>query len=258
MTDVGRYFSLSGQVAVVTGASSGLGVTFAKALAEAGADLVLLARRRDRLQTLAAEIEASGRRALPIECDVVDEAGVEAAVAQTLEVFGRVDVLVNNAGISKTMPAEDESAEEFRRVIDVNLTGVFLCARAFGKPMLEAGSGRIINIASMLGLVASAPINQASYVAAKAGVVNLTRELAAQWARRGVRVNALAPGYFPSEMAAEMFEDEKSSAFLRRRAALGRGGDPAELIPPLLLLASSSNGYMTGETLVVDGGWTIT
>ena len=258
MADIGKYFSLHGQVAVITGASSGLGVTFAKALAEAGADVVLMARRRDRLQALAADIEASGRRALVIECDVVDEAGVEAAAQQTLATFGRVDVLVNNAGISQAMAAEDESGAQFRRVLDVNLTGVFLCARAFGKPMLAAGRGRIINIASMLGLVASAPVNQASYVAAKAGVVNLTRELAAQWARRGVRVNALAPGYFPSEMAAEMFEDEKSISFVRRRTSLGRGGDPQELIAPLLLLASESNGYMTGHTLVVDGGWTIT
>ena len=258
MTDIGKYFSLLGQVAVVTGASSGLGVTFAKALAEAGADLVLMARRKDRLQALGKEIEATGRRVLVIECDVVDEPAVERAAQLTLDTFGRVDVLVNNAGISQALPAEEESGEQFRRVVDVNLTGVFLCARAFGKPMLAAGRGRIINIASMLGLVASAPVNQASYVAAKAGVVNLTRELAAQWARRGVRVNGLAPGYFPSEMAAEMFEDEKGAAFVRRRTPLGRGGDPQELIAPLLLLASESNGYMTGHTLVVDGGWTIT
>jgi hypothetical protein len=247
-----QLFALDGRVAIVTGASSGLGKRFARVLAAAGARVVAAARRADRLQRLAAEVESIE----PCECDVSMDEDLERLVAFTLERFGQIDVVVNNAGVGRAHPAEEEPAEHFRRVIDVNLNAVFMLSRMAARPMLERGSGSIINIASMYGLVASAPVAQASYCASKGGVVNLTRELGGEWARRGVRVNALAPGYFPSEMASEMIEDERSAKFLRRNTPIGRPGLPHELDGPLLFLASDASSYMTGQTLVVDGGWT--
>ena len=250
-------FELHGRIAVVTGASSGLGATFARSLAAAGASVVVAARRLDRLESLASEIEAAGRDALAVACDVTSEADVDGLVAATLERFGKVDILVNNAGISDSAPAETESLESFRRLIDVNLTGVFLCAQRFGRVMLEANSGAIINVASVLGHVASGQIPQASYTAAKAGVVNLTRELATQWARRGIRVNAIAPGWFLSEMTEQMFADERARTWMQRRTPMGRPGEEHELCGALLFLASDASSFVTGQTITVDGGWTI-
>lgn len=247
-----EIFGLEGRVAVVTGASSGLGDRFARVLAAAGARVVGAARRADRLEQLAAEVEGIE----PFICDVSVDEDLERLVGFTLERFGQIDVLVNNAGVGRGHPAEEEPAEHFRRVIDVNLNAVFMLSRIAARAMLERGSGSIVNIASMYGLVAAAPVSQASYCASKGGVVNLTRELGAQWARRGVRVNALAPGFFPSEMASEMIEDERSGKFLRRNTPIGRPGLPHELDGPLLFLASDASAYMTGQTLVVDGGWT--
>src|SRR5215218_6574188 len=233
-------FGLDGRVAIVTGASSGLGDRFARVLSTAGAQVVGAARRADRLERLAAEVD-----------------GLERLVAFTLERFGRVDVVVNNAGIGRAYPAEEEPRDHFRQVIEVNLNAVFVLSQIAARSMLERGSGSIINIASMYGLVASAPVLQASYCASKGGVVHLTRELGAQWGRRGLRVNALAPGFFPSEMAAEMIEDEQSARFLRRNTPVGRPGLPHELDGALLFLASDASTYVTGQTLAVDGGWTI-
>ena len=247
-----EIFGLDGRVAIVTGASSGLGDRFARVLAAAGARVVGAARRADRLERLASEVEGLE----PCVCDVSVDEDLERLVSSTLERFGRVDVLVNNAGVGRAHPAEDEPAEHFRRVIDVNLNAVFMLSRIAARAMLERGSGSIVNIASMYGLVAAAPVAQASYCASKGGVVNLTRELGAQWARRGVRVNALAPGFFPSEMGSEMIEDERSARFLRRNTPIGRPGLPHELDGALLFLASDASSYMTGQTLVVDGGWT--
>jgi NAD(P)-dependent dehydrogenase (short-subunit alcohol dehydrogenase family) len=249
-------FRLDGKVAVVTGASSGLGVGFAETLAAAGARVVLAARRAERLAELAERLERAGAEALAVPCDVSLESDVDHLVERTAARFGRADVLVNNAGAGSIVPAEDESLETWRRVLDVTLTGVFLCAQRFGRGMLEAGSGSIVNVASVLGLVAAAQIKQASYCAAKGGVVNLTRELAGQWARRGVRVNALAPGWFESEMTAEMFSDPRSMAWLRSRDPMGRPGRGDELAGPLLFLASDASSYVTGQVLAVDGGWT--
>jgi NAD(P)-dependent dehydrogenase (short-subunit alcohol dehydrogenase family) len=249
-------FRLDGKVAVVTGASAGLGVGFAETLAAAGARVVLAARRAERLDELAARLERAGAEALAVPCDVAQEADVDRLVARTAARFGRVDVLVNNAGVGAIVPAEHESLESWRHVLDVTLTGVFLCAQRFGRAMLEAGSGSIVNVASVLGLVAAAQIKQASYCAAKGGVVNLTRELAGQWARRGVRVNALAPGWFESEMTADMFADERSMKWLRSRDPMGRAGRGDELAGPLLFLASDASSYVTGQVLAVDGGWT--
>jgi NAD(P)-dependent dehydrogenase (short-subunit alcohol dehydrogenase family) len=169
---------------------------------------------------------------------------------------GRIDVLVNNAGIGSPIPAEDEPVERFAEVLDVNVTALFALTQLVGRTMIERGSGSIVNIASILGLVASAPIKQASYTASKGAVVNLTRELAVQWARKGVRVNAIAPGWFPSEMTAEMFADPASMTFLERNAPMARGGRPDELDGALLYLASGASSYVTGQVLAVDGGWT--
>nr|WP_235979267.1 glucose 1-dehydrogenase [Rhabdothermincola sediminis] len=249
---VDELFRLDGRVAVVTGASSGLGARFARVLHAAGASVVLAARRRARIEDLAAEL----RGAVAVPTDVSRPADRERLMACTIETFGRVDVLVNNAGIGAPVPAEDEPVEQFAQVMDVNVTAVFALSQLAGRQMIEQGHGSIVNITSILGLVASAPIKQASYAASKGAVVNLTRELAVQWARRGVRVNAIAPGWFLSEMTAEMFTDDASMAYLRRNAPMARGGAEHELDGALLYLASEASSYVTGQVLVVDGGWT--
>jgi NAD(P)-dependent dehydrogenase (short-subunit alcohol dehydrogenase family) len=252
-----QLFRLDGRVAVVTGASSGMGVTFAEALAAAGARVVVAARRPERLQEVVREIQDQGGSAHAVACDVSREEDVERLVAETQAVFGATDVLVSNAGFTTVVPAEEQGLADWQAHLDVNLTGVFLCAQRFGRGMLAAGRGTIVNVASVLGVVASGQIRQAAYAASKGGVVNLTRELAAQWARRGVRVNALAPGWFPTEMTADMFGDERSLAWMRGRTPLGRGGALDELIGPLLFLASDASSFVTGHVLTVDGGWTI-
>ncbi len=256
MSGIEELFGLNGRVAVVTGASSGLGVGFARALAQAGANLVLAARRADRLESLAAQLGEAGAEVLPVACDVTDPNQVEALKDACLERFGRADILVNNAGTTEIVPAENESEEAFLRVLNVNLNGAFYCAQRFGRVMLEAGQGSIINVASIFGFVASGSIPQAGYVASKGAVVNLTRELAAQWARRGVRVNGIAPGFFLSEMTEEMFSDERSMTWLRRKTPAGRPGEVEELAGAVIFLASDASSYVIGQTIAVDGGWT--
>jgi NAD(P)-dependent dehydrogenase (short-subunit alcohol dehydrogenase family) len=253
-----RYtgFDVAGRTAVVTGASAGIGEALARGLARAGARVVLAARRVDRLEALTKELVAAGVTALAVPCDVRNEAEVDALVAATLDRFGAVDVLVNNAGVSSVFPAEDEPPASWSQVLSVNLTGAFLCAQRFGRPMLAAGRGSIINVASVVGLRASRQIPQASYAASKGALVNLTRELAVQWARRGVRVNAIAPGWFKSEMTREMFSDEDGVAYIRRHTPMGRAGELTELVGPVLFLASDASSYVTGQILPVDGGWT--
>ena len=248
-------FDLHGRVAVVTGASSGLGQRFARVLHAKGASVVLAARRVDRLERLVEELGAE--RAMALRCDVAVESDVVSLVGQAVARFGTVDVMVNNAGISSPVPAEEEPTDDFRRVVDVNLVGLFVGCREAAKVMLEHGSGSIVNVASVLGLVGSGRVKQASYAATKTAVVGLTRELAAQWARRGVRVNAIAPGWFVTEMTDELFGNERGVDFVRRGTPMGRPGAEHELDGLLLLLASDASTYVTGQTIAVDGGWTI-
>jgi len=245
-------FRLDGHVAIVTGASSGLGERFARVLSAVGATVVVAARRLDRLEALAAELPSS----LAVQADLSISEDRERLVAATLERFGRVDVLVNNAGIGAATRIEDETLDQFRFAMEVNVTALWHLSKLCGEPMVAAGSGSIINVASMLGHVASAPIKQAHYCASKGAVINMTRELAAQWGRKGVRVNALSPGWFKSEMTGDMDTDEGSQAFVQANAMLPRMGNEDELDGALLLLASRAGGYMTGHSLLVDGGWT--
>lgn len=247
-------FSLEGKVAVVTGASSGLGVAFAQGLAEAGADVALGARRAVRLADTAALVESAGRRALTAATDVADPQSCTDLVALAMEEFGRVDVLVNNAGIGTAVPATRETPEQFRSVIDVNLNGCYWMAQACGRVMQPGSS--IINISSVLGLT-TAGLPQAAYAASKAGLIGLTRDLAQQWTgRKGIRVNAIAPGFFASEMTEQYPPGYLESQ--QGRIPTGRKGDPQELAATVVFLASDAAGYITGQTLAVDGGMTIT
>jgi NAD(P)-dependent dehydrogenase (short-subunit alcohol dehydrogenase family) len=251
---VPEMFRLDGKVAVVTGASSGLGVAFARGLAEAGADVALGARRVDRLKDTAALVEATGRRALTVATDVADPDSCTNLVALAMEEFGRVDILVNNAGVGTAAPATREAPDDFRRVIDVNLNGCYWMAQACGRVMQPGSS--IVNISSILGLT-TAGMPQAAYVASKAGLLGLTRDLAQQWTgRKGIRVNAVAPGFFETEMTEAYppgYLDSQAPRIL-----VGRQGDPAELAAAVVFLASDAAGFITGQTLAVDGGMTIT
>lgn len=249
-----ELFSLQGKVAIVTGASAGLGVACAKGLAEAGADVVVAARRADALRTTAEIVEATGRRALAVPTDVSDPEACAALVAAAVAEFGRVDVLVNNAGIGTAVPALKETPDQFRQVIDLNLNGCYWMAQEAARAMTDGGS--IINISSVLALT-TAGLPQAAYTASKAGLLGLTRDLAQQWSRRrDIRVNAICPGFFPSEMT-EQYADGYMDG-VTERALLGRGGRPEELAATVVFLAGPGAGYITGATVVVDGGIAIT
>ncbi|TDH48017.1 SDR family oxidoreductase [Mycobacterium eburneum] len=245
-------FDLSGRVAIVTGASSGLGWRFAEVLHAAGASVVAVARRADRLDALA----AGSDRIAAVTADLASSEDVETIVPATLQRFGRVDVLINNAGFGKPVAALDEPLDDFRSTLEVNLVAAFHLARLAAAPMIEAGEGSIVNVSSILGLGAAWPIPDASYTSSKGAMIALTRDLACQWARRGVRVNALAPGYFPTEASADMVTDEASQRYIRTGCPMQRMGHPHELDGAILFLASSASTYMTGQTLTVDGGWT--
>ncbi|ADB76722.1 SDR family NAD(P)-dependent oxidoreductase [Geodermatophilus obscurus] len=252
MTDrtVLDMFRLDGRVAIVTGASSGLGAVFARALAEAGADVALGARREDRLGGTRAAVEATGRRAISVRTDVSRPEDCQGLVDATVAEFGRVDVLVNNAGVGTAVPATRETPEQFRSVIDVNLNGCYWMAQACARVMQPGSS--IVNISSILGLT-TAGLPQAAYAASKAGLIGLTRDLAQQWTgRKGIRVNSLAPGFFESEMTDQYPEGYIEGQMTRVLA--GRKGDPVELAAALVFLVSDAGGYVTGTTLPVEGG----
>jgi NAD(P)-dependent dehydrogenase (short-subunit alcohol dehydrogenase family) len=247
-------FRLDGKVAIVTGASSGLGVAFAEGLAEAGADVAICARRVERLEETRARVEEIGRRCVAVPADVAKPEDCNRVVSETVEQLGRVDVLVNNAGIGTAAPATREDPDDFRRVIDINLNGSYWMAQACGRAMKDGGS--IVNIGSVLGST-SAFLPQAAYASSKAAIIGLTRDLAQQWTgRKGIRVNAIAPGFFESEMT-----DSYPPGYLEgqmSRIPTGRKGDPAELAATVVFFASDAAGYITGQTLAVDGGMTIT
>lgn len=248
---------VGGRTAIVTGASSGLGVTFAEALAGAGANVVLAARRADRLQAVADDLTAAGAQALAVPCDVTDAGSVAELFARADERFGAVDILVSNAGTAGDAGPMAERLPHalFEETVRVNLLGVWYCCQEAGRRMLARGQGAIVNVSSVAGLGGLQNFPPA-YQATKAAVINLTRNLALSWADRGVRVNALAPGWFPSEMASPFIDAPVYGERILSQEPMGRVGDPSELAGPLLFLVSDAASYVTGHTLVVDGGLT--
>ncbi len=253
MIDPLAMFRLDGKVAVVTGASSGIGERTARTFAAVGATVVVAARRSERLESLAAEIPGI----VAVTADVTDDGDCRRLVDTAVDRCGRIDVLVNNAGVSDPVPAIDEDISRFRDVLALDLTACFLLAQLSARVMREQPTGgSIVNVASIHGIVGSAPNNQPGYNAAKGGLVQLTRELALQWTRLGIRVNAVAPGYFATELTDELIAGDSGSAWIERNTPMRRPGRVEELDGAMLLLASDAGSYITGTTITVDGGWT--
>ena len=252
-----NYFDLKGHVAVVTGASTGLGLQMAKAFANQGANLVLLARRMNLLEQNAKDIsEEYGVEVLPFACDITKTENVIEAVKATMDKFGRVDILVNNAGTGAVGNAEYITDEQFKNEMDIDLFGKFVCSREFGKEMINAKYGRIINIASMYGLVGNMIAGSAPYHAAKGGVVNLTRALAAEWGKLGITVNSICPGYFYTDLTTETLDSDYFQAIAKRSIPMERYGHAGELDTCALFLASPMSTYVNGQNIAVDGGYT--
>lgn len=250
------YFDLKGNVAVITGASSGLGVQMAKALATQGADIVVLARRKDKLESVAREIEALGVRCLPVQCDITDIEQIKKSVATIIEKFGKIDILINNAGSGTITPAEELTDEAWQHVVDIDLSGVFKVSREVGKEMIKKNYGRIINISSMYGLVGNMIGPTAGYHAAKGGVVNLTRALAAEWGKYGITVNSICPGYFETELTIDTLSTDSFKAYAKSSIPVGRYGNAGELDSAAIFLAARESSYITGMNIAVDGGYT--
>jgi gluconate 5-dehydrogenase len=254
VSDIQNLFSLRGRVAVITGGSRGLGLEIAHGLGEAGATVVVTARRQQWLDPAEAELREAGISVSAVACDVADAASVDALVASVLADHPAVDILVNAAGVTWGATAETMPAEQWRAVMDVNATGVFLCCQAFGRGMLERGSGRIVNVASVAGLVGQSPdvMDAVGYTASKGAVIAFTRDLAVKWAARGVAVNAVAPGFFPTRMTRGLIDDHEDR--LAATNPMGRIGRPGELKGAVVFLASDAASYVTGQVLAVDGG----
>jgi NAD(P)-dependent dehydrogenase (short-subunit alcohol dehydrogenase family) len=250
-------FALKSRVAIVTGAAQGLGRAMAQALAEAGASIAIPDINGDGAKQAATELAELGGDTLAIACDVTDREQVSAMVDEVHEKLGGPDILVNNAGIVRWAPAEEMSWEDWNDVVRVNLDGVFLCCQAAARHMLAQEKGSIVNIASMSGFVVNHPQQQTSYNASKAAVVHLTKSLAAEWAPRGVRVNAMAPGYMNGPMAGPFLEQPEYYDNWIGRTPMGRPGEPEELGPAVVFLASDASSFMTGHTLVIDGGYCV-
>jgi gluconate 5-dehydrogenase len=253
------FFSLRGKIALVTGASSGLGVEFAKGLAMAGADVALVARRLERLQAVAAQLAEFGVRTHVVQADLGDPQQIENAVYNVQQALGSIDILVNNAGVAPVGRAERHPPEKWQQALDINLTAVFLCCQHVGRQMIERGQGgRIINISSVLGEGANAVHNTIGYVATKGAVTNMTRQLAVEWAPHGITVNALAPSWFPTEMTIDPRfgrVHEEQRARMEAFTPMGRLGREGELCGAIIFLASPAASYVTGIVLHVDGGW---
>ena len=252
MNDPLNVFRLDGKIALVTGASSGIGAQTVKLFSSLGAKVIAAARREDRLQDLANQYP----NVMAVKCDVGVEADCKNVVNTIINEYGKIDILINNAGISDPIPALEEDLDLFKRVIQIDLISCFHLAQLCAQHMeTQESGGAIVNVASIHGFVGSSPNNQPGYTAAKGGLINLTRELALEWARHGIRVNAIAPGYITTELTDEMIAGESGRKWIERNTPMRRPGEVNELDGAMLLLASDAGSYITGETIAIDGGW---
>lgn len=247
-------FDLTGKTAIVTGATKGLGYATAHALAECGANIVVVSRSEDDCAKVSEEIKSKGVKSLAYACDITQKIMIDAMVEKTIKQFGFIDILVNNAGVAVTKPAEELTEDDWDFVLDTNLKGVFLTSQAVGKRMIKQNHGRIINIASMLGLVGDK--NVLPYLCSKGGVVQLTKGLALEWAKYGIRVNGIAPGYVITPINEDVLNEEKVRKYLLNKTPMRRFGTEEEIAGAVVYLASDEASYITGTILTVDGGWT--
>lgn len=253
-----NMLNLNGKIALITGAGQGIGLAIAHTLAGAGADIVIAEINPEIGAKAVKEIESLGRKAVFVATDVRNPDNVDAMAQSAIDHFGRIDILVNNAGIVKNTPAEETSDDEWRNITDVNINGVFWCCRAVGRHMLERGEGVIVNIASMSGIVVNKPQPQAAYNVSKAAVIMMTKSLAAEWARRGVRINAVSPGYIGTELVQNVLkQSEEWSTIWHDMTPMGHIGEPLDVAQAVLFLASDASKFATGSNLVIDGGYTV-